>query len=255
MLNYFLFLAFILGLLIGSFLNCLIWRIYEKKTILGRSICPKCQKQIAWYDNIPVLSYLILKARCRNCKKYISLQYPIIELVTGVLFALAFFYNPEFSIFNLIFLKDVFLISILIIIFIYDLRWYLIPDIVSLPAIGIIIIFNLLLGMAWQNFLLAGIIGGGFFLLQFLISQGRWVGGGDIRLGLLMGLALGWPKILLALFIAYITGSIIGVGLILAGKKKMSSEVPFGVFLTIATIVSMFCGQGIINWYLGRIFY
>lgn len=254
---FYLSLSFALGLIIGSFLNCLIWRIYTKKTIQGRSICPKCQKQISWHDNIPVLSFLLLKAKCRHCKKPISWQYPLIELVAGILFALAFYknfqlliFNDQFSINALIFLfRDWFLISVLIVIFVYDLRWYLIPDIVTLPACAIILIFNLALDFEWQNLALAGIIGGGFFLIQFMASRGRWIGGGDIRLGLLMGLALGWPNILVALFLAYILGSIIGVGLILAGKKKMGSEVPFGVFLTFATLIALFWGNEIIAWY------
>lgn len=256
----FLFISFIFGLAIGSFLNCLIYRIHEEKTILGRSYCPDCRKTISWYDNLPLLSFLFLRGRCRNCKKTISWQYPLVEMITGTLFSLALFFNPELQAFNFAFidlhsfillLRDWFLISTMIIIFIYDLRWYLILDIISLPSCIIILIFNLYLGIDWKNLLLASIVGGGFFLAQFLISRGRWIGGGDIRLGFLMGLALGWPKIIVALFLAYIIGSIIGLSLIWLGYKKIDSQVPFGVFLSIATIIVLFWGDFILRWYLG----
>ena len=251
---YFFILLF--GLCIGSFLNCLIWRLHKKKKITGRSMCTKCKEQIAWFDNIPVFSFLILRGKCRKCQKNISWQYPAVELATGLLFAVAFFINYQSRIDNelsIFLVRDFFLISVMIIIFIYDLRWYLILDIVSLPACVIVFIFNLALGHEWQNLMLSGIIGGGFFLFQFIISGGRWIGGGDIRLGLLMGLALGWPNILVALFIAYILGSVICVGLILSKKKQLSSQIPFGVFLSIATVTTLFWGKEIINWYFGII--
>ncbi|KKR32595.1 MAG: Prepilin peptidase [Candidatus Falkowbacteria bacterium GW2011_GWF2_39_8] len=151
------------------------------------------------------------------------------------------------------------MISVMMIIFIYDLRWYLILDIVTLPSIIIVLLLNIIIGhltadasanFYWQQLLISGIIGGGFFLLQFIISNGRWIGGGDIRLGLLMGVALGWPNILVALFLAYICGAVIGIGLILAGRKKWGSEIPFGIFLSVSTLVTLFFGNQILTWYL-----
>ena len=238
---YYLIIIFILGLCIGSFLNCLIWRLHKKKKITGRSICTKCTQQIAWFDNIPVVSFIILRGKCRNCNKSISWQYPLLELITGILFVIAFTVEIEnwgldvYSLisnfkFQIALFRDFFLISIMIVIFVYDLRWYLILDRVSLPACIIVFILNLVLGYEWQNLFLSGIIGGGFFLFQFVISKGKWIGGGDIRLGLLMGFALGWPNILIALFLAYISGSVIGIGLIFFKKKQLSSKIPFGVF-------------------------
>lgn len=257
--------VFIFGMMIGSFLNCLIWRLHEKETIMGRSYCPKCKKQIVWYDNLPVLSFLILKGKCRQCGKAISWQYPLVELITGALFVVAFFgiQGQEFMIYDLGFrnnslisgsiinlFRDWYIIAIMTIVFIYDLRWYLILDIVTLPACVIVFLLNLALGITWQNMLISGIIGGSFFLFQFLVSKGKWIGGGDVRLGLLMGIALGWPLILVAIFIAYIIGSIIGVGLIALKKKAWGSQIPLGVFLSIATIITLFWGRAILNWYL-----
>jgi prepilin signal peptidase PulO-like enzyme (type II secretory pathway) len=263
-----LIFVFLFGLIIGSFLNCLIWRLHKKESMMGRSYCPKCLQKIFWYDNIPLFSFAFLGGKCRHCRKKISWQYPLVEFTVGVLFLIAFLNNFQFLVFNLqtisndsifqfsnpllighLFL-DWFLIAIMTIIFIYDLRWYLILDVVTLPACIIVFLLNLTLGATWQNMLISGIIGGSFFLIQFLISRGKWIGGGDVRLGLLMGLALGWPMILVAILLAYFVGSIVGVGLILYKKKQWGSQVPLGIFLSTATIITLFWGEAILNWYL-----
>ncbi len=256
-----LFLIFIFGLAIGSFLNCLIWRLHTGESLWGRSICPKCKNKIAWYDNIPVLSFIFLKGKCRSCQGKISWQYPLAELATGILFVLSFWLHFN-ALTNLTFLnwqdylliiRDWFFISIMIIIFIYDWRWYLVLDTVVLPACLFIFVINLFLGLEWKSLLFSGIIGASFFLIQFIVSRGKWIGGGDIRLGLLMGLSLGWPYVLVAIFIAYFIGSIIGIGLILTGRKKMDSQIPLGIFLSIASIIVLFWGKEIVEWY-GKVF-
>jgi len=248
---------FIFGLIIGSFLNCLVWRLHTKEGMWNRSYCPKCKKQIAWYDNLPVLSFIALGGKCRHCKKSISWQYPAVELAAGGLFLAAFMkIFPDsmvltFSALDFLQLfKFWFLISIMIIVFIYDLRWFLILDIITLPAAFIIFIMNVLLGFSWLNLVISGIIGGGFFLVQFVISKGKWIGGGDIRLGLLMGLALGWPNIAVSIMFAYFAGSVAGISLIVGKKKKWGSEIPLGVFLSLATVITLFWGDQILTWYL-----
>ncbi len=226
---------------------------------MNRSYCPKCRYKIAWYDNIPILSFLILKGKCRHCSKRISWQYPIVELITGLLFVLAWYININldskcYVLYDMCYvqlLRDWFIISVMIIIFIYDLRWYLILDKVTIPAGIAVLIFNLVLGFNLLNLLVSGIIGGSFFLIQFLVSKGKWVGGGDIRLGALMGLILGWPGVILAIFLAYIIGSVAAIGLLITGKKKWGSMVPMGIFLSTATIIILFWGDFILNWYLG----
>ncbi|MDP2736969.1 MAG: prepilin peptidase [bacterium] len=258
-----LIFVFLFGLIIGSFLNCLIWRLHKKEGLMNRSYCPKCNQQIAWYDNIPVLSFVMLGGKCRQCGKTISWQYPMVELMVGILFVMAFINNfqtifPALAMqggtsnfqFLMLILRDFFLISVMTVIFIYDLRWYLILDIVALPACLVMLIFNLILGFSLWNLLISGIIGGSFFLIQFVISKGKWIGGGDIRLGLLIGLSLGWPGVLVAIIISYFIGSVVGIGLILAGKKKWGSEVPLGVFLAVGTIITLFYQGQILNWYL-----
>lgn len=261
-----LFFAFLFGLIIGSFLNCLIWRLHKSESMFNRSYCPKCHHNISWYDNIPVLSFIFLLGKCRHCRKKISLQYPLVEIITGILFTLAVIYNLKLAVLNsidyfdliinykflIIIIKYWFLISIMTIVFIYDMRWYLILDKIVLPASFILFFLNLLLGFSWLNLLTAGVIGASFFLAQFLISKGRWIGGGDIRLGLLMGIGLGSISyIILSIILGYFIGSIVGISLILAGKKKWGSKIPLGVFLSTSTIITLFYGQNIIDWYLG----
>lgn len=252
------FLIFILGLSVGSFLNVVICRLKEeKKFIKGRSYCPKCKHILRWYDNIPLISFIILEGKCRYCRKKISLQYPLVELGTGILFALAFLkwemevlsglgYKPY-----LLLISYFIFISFLVIIFVYDLRWYLILDRVSAPAIITALILNLLLGYSFLNLILAAGIIGGVFLLQFLVSDGKWIGGGDIRLGFLMGVMLGLSRGIVAFFIAYFLGSIIGIILVAMKRKKMSSRIPFGTFLTVGVLISMFYGDAIARWYIG----
>lgn len=152
-------------------------------------------------------------------------------------------------------IRDWLFICILIIIFIYDLRWQLILDKITLPAMVIAFGLNLWLGTSWFNLLLALGIGGGFFLMQYLISRGRWIGGGDIRLGALMGLMIGWPQIIVALILAYISGAVVGIGLLATGRKQWSSRVPFGAFLSAATVVVMLWGEEMLNWYLKLILF
>jgi len=284
MIWFVLIMVCLLGLAMGSFLNCMAWRLYHEESVWGRSKCPKCHKQLTWYDNIPVLGWLMLRGKCCYCKGGISPQYILMEAVVASLFVLVFLFNIDFD-FNrlmdilwsvsfdwhwfLSLLRDWFFLSALVLIFIMDLDWYVIIDEVSLTAAGVMMLANLYLGMPWQSIVIAGAVGAGFFLLQYLVSRGAWVGGGDIRMGLLMGVALGWPNVLVGLMVAYIIGAVWGVGLILLGKKKMQwnkklapasdeviaeSALPFGTFLAIGAFIAYYFGTAIINWYFGFIF-
>jgi len=231
-------IIFLLGLAVGSFLNCFIYRLEENKSFLqGRSFCPFCRHKLSWPDLIPVLSFLFLKGKCRYCHKKISWQYPLVEIFTGLIFFLIF--NFQLPIFNFI------IAPFLIIIFVYDLKHFLIPDKIIYPAIIITALFNFQI----IN-LLSALAAAGFFLAIVLVSGGRWMGVGDVKLGFLMGLLLGFPNILVSLFLAFMMGAIIGIGLILFGKKTMRSEVPFGPFLVGGTFITLFWGQQLINWYL-----
>ena len=240
------FFVFILGLCIGSFVNCATYRLEKKKKITGRSFCPSCKHTLSWRDLFPVFSFLLLRGKCRYCHKEISVQYPLVELATGILFMLLFVpQNITASIFYWI------VSCFLIIIFIYDLKHYIIPDKVLFPAIIITLIYRLFENFtSLPNFLIAAIIASGFFLAIFLISQGRWMGFGDVKLAVLLGLLLGYPNIFVALFLAFFFGAIIGVILMVFEKKSLKSEIPFGPFLIVGTFVAMLYGNQIIQWYL-----
>ncbi|MFC1662807.1 prepilin peptidase [Patescibacteria group bacterium] len=239
-------IIFITGLLVGSFLNAYIWRLSVNESVVrGRSYCPHCRHELAARDLIPLLSFIMLGGRCRYCRKRISWQYPLVELACALSWTGLFIW---FGISISFFVYSTWT-AILIVIFVYDLLHQLILDKVTIPAGLYVFITAYFLDHTFSNLLLAGIIGGGFFLLQFVLTNGRWVGGGDVRLGVIMGLMLGWPTILLAIGGAYIIGALIGTILIAAKKKKLSSQIPFGTFLTISTYISYFVGQQLIDRY------
>jgi leader peptidase (prepilin peptidase)/N-methyltransferase len=255
MINFFFYIPiFILGLAVGSFLNCVIYRLEKNESFLiGRSYCPKCKHQLGWQDLIPLLSFLELGGKCRYCKQKISWQYPLVELATGILFVSVF--HIAFP--NLLLSIYYFLISsLLIVIFTYDLKYYIIPDEIIYPAIVITFLYNIfyscfMLHSSYSilNILCSGLGASAFFLAIFLISKGKWLGFGDVKLAFFMGLFLGFPNILVAFFISFLIGAIIGLGLIFCGKKSLKSEVPFGPFLVTGTFLALFLGNQIINWY------
>lgn len=252
-------LIFIFGSIIGSFLNVVICRLPEKRSIIrGRSSCPHCKETIKAYDLIPIISFLFLRGKCRKCKVNISWQYPVVELVTGLLFLLVgIYYNAAGNLNNAFMCRDLVFTAALVVIFVTDLRYFLIYDAVTVPMMFFAVIMNLVLTSTPENFVivlsylaLAGLVGGGFFYLQYYFSRGAWVGVGDICLGMLMGFMLGWPNVLVALLIAYISGAVISVFLLLVRKKTMKSQVQFGAFLTAATFIVLLYGEKIINWYM-----
>jgi len=275
-------IIFVFGLIVGSFLNVVIFRLENGgKIVNDRSKCLHCKHILEWYDLIPILSFIFLKGKCRYCKRSISIQYPLIELLTGVLFILIFNFQfsifNEFLIFNFQFLSLLFwlyITAIFIVIFAYDLKHYIIPDKIIYPAIAITSAYKLfeilefghwdLIGN-WKleignlitafNPFIAAILASTFFLSIVLFTRGKGMGGGDVKLAFLMGLLLGWPVILLSLFSSFILGSFVGICLILIGKKKMGSMIPFGPFLIIGTFVGLFWGERIVKWYLDIIIY
>ena len=269
----FYFIILILGLIVGSFLNVVIFRLENgEKIVNDRSKCLHCKHILAWYDLIPVLSFIFLKGRCRYCGERISWQYPAVEIATGILFIIVF--SIQYSVFSIFYLLFWFyIVSALIVIFVYDLKHYIIPDKVIYPAIAITFIYRMfeilkfshldLIGN-WKleignlitvfNPFIAAILASAFFLSIVLLTHGRGMGGGDVKLGFLMGLILGWPLVLIALFLSFIIGSVIGIFLILVGNKKMKSMIPFGPFLVLGTFIALFWGKGIMEWYLNMIF-
>ena len=263
-----LIIFFILGLVVGSFLNVVAYRLNMAESFfLGRSHCPYCHKNIAWYDNIPILSFILLRFKCRECQEKISWQYPLVEFFTGVLFVLVgykFFVLEDATTWTTtIYYLGV--VSFLMVIFVYDWLYMEIPGMVLWPAISWAVIFNLLfdwnksepignvLSLGTYSGALAALVGFGFFFFLVAISKEKWMGMGDAQLAIFLGLVLGWPQILLALMIAFALGAAIGLSLVFLKKKKMQSQIPFAPFLVVGTFITMFFYDKIVNWYLGLV--
>lgn len=253
--------AFFFGTVIGSFLSVLIYRIRfnKKHTIKSRSECVKCKETIAPHDLIPLVSYLVLRGKCRNCSTAISIYYPLIELFTGVLFALMYLKYPfisENGAFSgnaaALFLLNLYFMSVLSFSFFYDLKYMFVSDRVMIPAILIALISSVLPGTPHIiDSLLGALIAFTLFAVQIVASRGKWLGGGDVRIGVFMGLVLGWEQTIVALFMAYIVGACSAVLTIVTGDKGAKSKVPFVPFLVIGTLISLFLGRELIDWYLG----
>lgn len=242
---------FILGLIIGSFLNVVILRYNTQKNIGGRSACMSCQNQLQWFELVPVFSFLALRGRCRNCKTKISPQYPLVEFATALIFASLFlkfqdlfFMNTLIFAFTLAYYATMF--SLLMVIAVYDLRHKIIPDMLAL-VFGI---FAFLGMFVFSNFifqphipslleLLSGIFIALPFALIWLVSYGAWMGLGDAKLALGLGWLLGLSRVLSGVVVAFWSGAIVGLVLLALSKKHgMKSEIPFAPFLVLGALIA-----------------
>ena len=251
--NFLYIIIFFLGLALGSFLNSWIWRAHENfKIVNGRSMCPACRRQLAWYENIPVLSYLFLKGRCRTCKKSIPKHFTFVEIGAALIFVFMAWENLNDSMVTpALFFRNITFVILLIIIFVYDwLYQEILPEVVWFGALAGLF-FNIYLGYSLVSMLIGLSVAGGFFFLQYAVSSGKWIGGGDVRMGIMMGVWLGWPVVLAALFLAYAAGAVGGLLLIAYGKKQLTSATPFGTYLAAGTFVALLWGERIIGWYMG----
>lgn len=259
-------LIFVIGAMVGSFLNVVIYRLHSGESIVkARSHCPHCAHVLSWYELVPVVSFIMQAGKCRKCGKRISVQYPLVELATGALFVSSVWTGCG-AIAQHCYAALWFFGSVLIVIFVYDLRHYIIPDKVIYPAIFIAFFYSLFgifdvrsitsFDLHVVNFntflfsLLSAVAASSFFAAIFMVSRGKWIGFGDVKLAFFMGLILGWPGIVVALFVAYLFGGIIGMALVLTGKKGMKSQVPFGPFLVVGTLVVLFWGEQLLDYYL-----
>lgn len=248
-------IVFIFGLAIGSFLNVCIYRVPLKLSVAqGRSFCPECKSKIAWYDNLPLLSFLFLGAKCRNCRRPISWVYPAVELLTASLFWFTFW---KFGI-SWQFFSSLALISVLIVISFVDLKYQIIPDLISLPGILLGVAFSFFIpGFSWLNSVMGVLLGGIFFYLMAkggeLLFKKESLGGGDIKLAAMLGAFLGWKKLLLVFFISSFLGALVGISLILAVKQFRSKRIiPFGPFLALAAVLVIFVGDSLLNFYISH---
>lgn len=283
-----------LGLALGSFVNAAVWRLRQQEQVkkpkakkmgllsafsfqssanknrysilTGRSMCPQCKHKLSAKDLIPVISWLELKGKCRYCKKPISWQYPLVELLTAALFVASYALWPysfqgQSLESGVLFGLWLIILTFLVMLFVYDIRWMELPDKLVLWVTASSVLFVGLLALSEEStqvassLLSAGLLFALFYLL-FQISKGRWIGGGDVKLAPALGLLAGSPlKTMLLLFIASLIGTIIGVPLLIGKKDKRLVKLPFGPLLIVGLLVVFFFGQNIIDWYKSDILY
>lgn len=253
---------FFVGLCLGSFVNAAVWRIKHKKDLMfARSECTKCHYKLEWYDLIPVLSWLFLKGKCRKCHKPISAQYPIVELGVAAFFvaSLAFWPNALNTVNDLLQFAIWLIAGVgLSILVVYDIRWLILPDKVVAPLIGLGLGMTILHGIeatSFSSFLIdvfgSLLILSGFYLVLYIVSSGKWVGFGDIKLGAALALLLcNWQLAVLAFFLANLIGTLFFAPALSAGKIKRSAHIPFGPFLIAGFLIAGLFGQSIIDWYI-----
>lgn len=265
----------VLGLAWGSFINALVWRLHEQASsskrakkastkdlsiLNGRSMCPSCRHTLAASDLIPLVSWLVLKGKCRYCKKPISIQYPLVEAGTALIFVGSYLLWPltlagtaSLAVFGLWLAIVIPLVALAI----YDLKWQLLPNRLVLP-LGLLALAQAIVTIASAGdplksliyHLIAAAIDGGLFYLIFIVSSGNWIGGGDVKLGSALGLIAATPgKAVLLLFLAALAGMLVSLPLMASKKLGRKSAIPFGPFLILATALVVLFGQDIVNWY------
>ncbi len=243
--------AFVLGSCIGSFLNVCISRLPDRESIIfPGSRCPKCRNPIPFYDNIPVVSYLLLRGRCRRCGYAIPLRYPGVEILTGLMCAATVLYFGA-AVDAVIYFA--FICALIIIIFV-DLSHRIIPDVISLPGIPAGFLASFVLEeITFPESLLGILIGGGILLtvalIYYLITGREGMGGGDIKLLAMIGAFIGWKGVIFTIFAASVTGTLAGILLMAAAGKDLRYALPFGPFLSAGAAAYIFLGPGLIAWY------
>jgi prepilin signal peptidase PulO-like enzyme (type II secretory pathway) len=260
------------GMAFGSFVNALVWRIHEQSKkrksksinlsiVNGRSICPHCRHLLAWYDLVPVFSWLSLKGKCRYCKKTISKQYPIVEIASALVFIASYIWWPgslsgagDWILFITWLACSVGLLALLV----YDARWMLLPNRIIYPTFFIAALGRLIYIIGYENHKLHALlmwaasiaVASGIFWILFVISNGRWIGFGDVRLGLITGTLLASPsKSFLMIMLGSLLGTLFMLPALALGKKNLASKLPYGPFLIGATMIIVLFGENILNWY------
>lgn len=245
-------IIFILGITIGSFLNVCIWRIPREESIaFPPSHCPACSTPLRWYDLVPVFSYILLKGKCRYCGEKISPQYPIIELLNGIIYVIAFYFlrlSAEFVFLCII-------SSILLVISVIDYYHQIIPD--SLVAVIFIaaVLYKVALKYTYNIPLnlvdsIIGLFGAGLLFILIAVVSNGGMGGGDIKLIAALGFILGWQQTILSILLSFVIGAIISIFLLLSKTKGRKDAIPFGPFINIAFGITLLWGDKLIDWYL-----
>ena len=242
-------LVTVFGLSVGSFLNVCIHRLPLRESLMHpASRCPRCQAALKPYDNIPVVSYLVLRGRCRACRAPISLRYPLIEVITGAVFLAAYilFDGP------MLYQRLLFACA-MIVLFVIDLEHRILPDVITLPGIGVGFLCSFIMPPGWIDSLVGLVVGGGSLWLMgevyFRLRHEEGMGFGDVKMLAMIGAFLGWKLMLLTLILSSFLGSAIGLGMIAARRGDMKYALPFGTFLAVGALVASVVGDRIVNWY------
>lgn len=294
-------IGFIFGTVLGSFIKALSDRSLKNKSFWGRSYCPKCHHKLAWYDLFPIFSYVLLGGKCRYCRAQIGMEHLLVEVAAGILVGFLFWQTPvvialsvvegwqsvfQSAILLLDLVSKIFFITVLVTLFLTDLKKMFIPDRIILPAAIAGIILGFIITIAKIGYLyfylsqsvigrlllpphsvyfqrhaamiaepfffsiLTALLIGGFFLSLIIITKGKGMGGGDVKLGVFLAVMLGFPNAVFALFLAFLTGAVFSLVLIILGKKHFGQTIPFGPFLVTGSLMMLFWGKRIVDWYL-----
>lgn len=247
------FVVFLFGSAIGSFLNVCIYRLPRSLSLIHpRSMCPGCRVPISFYDNIPVLSYLVLRGKCRHCGTPISLRYPVVELAAG-LFAVAVLVRHGISWNGLLVYA---LVAALLVITFIDIDHQIIPNVITYPGIVVGLGTSFFTGLVTYTESLLGIaLGAGVLIIvatgYYLLTKKEGMGGGDVKLLAMIGAFLGWKAIVFTIFVGSAVGTVVGLAVAIRTKKGRKAAVPFGPFLSLGAILYLFHGPEIVNWYVG----
>jgi len=244
--------AALFGAAIGSFLNVCIHRLPLGQSIVRpRSACPSCRAELSWSDNVPLVSYLLLRGRCRRCGAPISARYPIVEALTAALFAACWW---QFG-FSPLFLSRIVLGCALIVLFAIDLEHYLLPNAITLPGTVVGFAFSFLGPPGWMSSLLGILVGGGILFtiaeLYYRVRHEEGLGMGDVKMLAMIGAFLGWKLAIVTLMLASVAGAVIGLLLIATRRGDMKYALPFGTFLALGAGMAAVAGPGLLDWYLG----
>jgi leader peptidase (prepilin peptidase) / N-methyltransferase len=245
--------AAIFGSTIGSFLNVCIYRLPRRESIVWpRSACPHCRRNLAWYENLPIVSYIWLRGRCRTCRGAISIRYPIVEALTAAMFAgAAWYYGP-----SMLLVSRLVFGCALIVLFAIDLEHHLLPNAITLPGIVAGFLFSFVTDPGWTASLVGIVFGGGLLYAiaeaYYRIRHEEGLGMGDVKMLAMIGAFIGWQLTLLTLMTASLAGSVIGLGLLATGRGSMKYALPFGTFLALGAAFAAVLGPGLLDWYLGQ---
>ena len=240
------------GLCIGSFLNVVIYRLPLGQSLVSPgSRCPKCSYVLRWYDNVPVVSWALLAGRCRQCRASISAQYPIVEIITALLFVLVAWLTPV----GPLLVSRLILVAILVALFGIDLEHQILPNSITLPGIIVGLLFSLITPPGWQDALIGAVLGAGILYgiaaAYYAVRREEGLGMGDVKMLAMVGAFLGWKAVLVTLVLSSFSGAAIGLALIATERGGMKRALPFGTFLALGTLVAMLVGDPLIAWYAG----